>query len=647
MKIRATLLLIAFSARSGAFSTGGGRTPMQPNMPSLDGLADLVPPKPCEVRLTVIQVTDVYTLANLPSLKTLLAETKAANFPGSVISVLTGDFLAPYLLSSVDKGAGMMSALAKCPIDYLTWGNHEADIDHRTVCSHVRAFPGTWLNTNMQSHAAMDAQKAYDVVELTSQDGSQTRRIGLVAVLSDDPALYLHFKPPGAFGGAKIECPWQTLSSYKSKLEGPEERCDVVLPLQHMYVPDDHRTCREFDFPVVLSGHDHHRVDEVIAGTRLLKPGLDAIAATVLQLSWPSAASPSRPQVRASFVEVANWRPDEALLRETSRAYSALLPLRNTELSRVPPTFEPLSSSNSRGTVCTMGKYICSLLKSSLNTVRRQRAHAVDAVLLMGGNIRGGSLYPLGSYFSLEMLEAEVKSDESLGVVEMPGWLLDEAVTQTHAGDPIPGWFQYDSGVREEGGRVVDVGGLPLEPLRVYRVGTKVSDLTNGQSAALTAYYTLHPNLLPPKGAYVNVHSELMGFFARNMWRKIWEAIAPRSVDGSVDTLCQLGDEPCQSKRRLEALDLSASGDISVQDIHTALQVVVGLSVDADQQSLATFIHSFADADGDGKVTLADFETFCAEMPALYANQEWRLAYPKSQPPSKTDVEGDRGRTAI
>lgn len=358
-------------------------------------------------------------------------------------------------------------------------------------------------------------------------------------------------------------------------------------------------------------------------------------------------SQPVTPEVRASFVEVANWRPDEALLRETSRAYSALLPLRNTELSRVPPTFEPLSSSNSRGTVCTMGKYICSLLKSSLNTVRRQRAHAVDAVLLMGGNIRGGSLYPLGSYFSLEMLEAEVKSDESLGVVEMPGWLLDEAVTQTHAGDPIPGWLQYDSGVREEGGRVVDVGGLPLEPLRVYRVGTKVSDLTNGQSAALTAYYTLHPNLLPPKGAYVNVHSELMGFFARNMWRKIWEAIAPRSVDGSVDTLCQLGDEPCQSKRRLEALDLSASGDISVQDIHTALQVVVGLSVDADQQSLATFIHSFADADGDGKVTLADFETFCAEMPALYANQEWRLAYPKSQPPSKTDVEGDRGRTAI
>ena len=45
----------------------------------------------------------------------------------------------------------------------------------------------------------------------------------------------------------------------------------MLLPLEHLYVPDDHRTCREFDFPVVLSGHDHHRVDETVAGTRLLK----------------------------------------------------------------------------------------------------------------------------------------------------------------------------------------------------------------------------------------------------------------------------------------------------------------------------------------------------------------------------------------
>jgi len=42
----------------------------------------------------------------------------------------------------------------------------------------------------------------------------------------------------------------------------------------------------------------------------------------------------------------------------------------------------------------------------------------------------------------LETLEAEVKPEEVVGIVEMPGWLLSEGVRATHRGDPIPGWFQ-------------------------------------------------------------------------------------------------------------------------------------------------------------------------------------------------------------
>ena len=57
-------------------------------------------------RLRIIQVTDCYTLANFPSLKTLIQQKRAevAEMGGMTISLLTGDFLAPYLLSSFDKG---------------------------------------------------------------------------------------------------------------------------------------------------------------------------------------------------------------------------------------------------------------------------------------------------------------------------------------------------------------------------------------------------------------------------------------------------------------------------------------------------------------------------------------------------------------
>ena len=81
-------------------------------------------------RLRIIQITDVYTLKNFPHLKTLVDEKRAemASMGGKTISMLTGDFLAPYLLSSFDKGQGMVKVLNKTPIDYVIWGNHEHDL---------------------------------------------------------------------------------------------------------------------------------------------------------------------------------------------------------------------------------------------------------------------------------------------------------------------------------------------------------------------------------------------------------------------------------------------------------------------------------------------------------------------------------------
>ena len=234
----------------------------------------------------------------------------------------------------------------------------------------------------MLDHEAMDAQQEYDVVEVVSADGTQTRRVGLVACLSDDPALYANFKAPGAFGGATIDCPWATLRRLKATLE-EDERCDLVVPLQHTYVPDDHRTCREFDVPVVLSGHDHHRVDEVVDGTRLLKPGLDAIYATVLTIEWADAKA--EPTIAAEFVPLAEFEADAAMAAAATEAYEVLAPLRNTELARVPPHFRPLSSSNSRGRVCSMGRLVCTLIRNAVNTDRSLGGEHVDGCIIMGG----------------------------------------------------------------------------------------------------------------------------------------------------------------------------------------------------------------------------------------------------------------------
>lgn len=126
--------------------SGGGRAPNTPDSILKDDQADddwgPAPTDPSECRLCILQITDVYTLENLASFQTLLEQTRVKAKGAKVVSVLTGDFLSPYLLASIDRGFGMMRALARIPIDIITWGNHEADQPHKAQLRHVRNFPG-------------------------------------------------------------------------------------------------------------------------------------------------------------------------------------------------------------------------------------------------------------------------------------------------------------------------------------------------------------------------------------------------------------------------------------------------------------------------------------------------------------------------
>ena len=60
--------------------------------------------------LTLVAVNDVYDLEHLPKLRTLVDAVKAQR-EGTVITTLAGDFLSPSVLSSLDRGRGMVGAV--------------------------------------------------------------------------------------------------------------------------------------------------------------------------------------------------------------------------------------------------------------------------------------------------------------------------------------------------------------------------------------------------------------------------------------------------------------------------------------------------------------------------------------------------------
>ena len=153
----------------------------------------------------------LHALDNFPHLKTLIVE-KRDEFeqqygPDAVtISVFTGDFLMPYLLSAIDKGRGMMKMLNRTPVDYLIWGNHEDNLSPADVFAREREYEGTWLNTNMPTHETMAEGSKCQATHAWLNVGA--KRIAMLGVTS-------HTSPkPGAFNGAQILDPWATLAEW-------------------------------------------------------------------------------------------------------------------------------------------------------------------------------------------------------------------------------------------------------------------------------------------------------------------------------------------------------------------------------------------------------------------------------------------------
>lgn len=315
----------------------------------------------------------------------------------------------------------------------------------------------------MQSYEFFSQQKAFDIIEVTSPDGSHTRKIGLIGILSNSPSLYRQ----NAFGGAKIDDPYQTMAIYKEKLE-KDLGVDLVIPICHLYVPQDEVTCKTFDFPVILSGHDHHVVNQVIDDTLLLKAGSDAENAVVLDITWTSSQKSQKPEIRAKIEKCSNYPADEKMVREVQECYSVLDHLKHTELSPIPPAFLPLSSAQSREKIVTLASFLWTELKSALNQADSDEP-TVECVILNGGEIRGSKVYPPDSFFSLSDLRSEIAEQLETIIVSIPGNVLNAAIKETHTG-PNPGFIQTDAGVKfDHQENILSINGSDFDPNRLYK----------------------------------------------------------------------------------------------------------------------------------------------------------------------------------
>jgi 2',3'-cyclic-nucleotide 2'-phosphodiesterase (5'-nucleotidase family) len=461
--------------------------------------------------LRIVCVNDVYLLDHLPRLAGLVRHCAQQQPADLMVTTLAGDFLAPSVLSSLDKGRGMLECVNLVPVDIVCFGNHEDDVGIEPLRQRVREFRGTWLNTNIAGfEPALPRSRVLEV----KCPGGRSVRVGLLGVVMADDAVYR--RPP--FGGCSLSVANEAARIEAERLRR-EERCDCVIPLTHQSMPDDRELARAQQgprFPLIIGGHEHVPFVEQVEGTWIVKAGSDAVEAAIVDLTWPAEApanAPDLPEVRVRLEPVANYPEDEALRARVEVHEGTVRELGTATLMHVAPGTN-LSSIGTRHRQTSMGTLLCNRLRDALGA---------EGCLLNGGGVRGSREYT--ERFTYGDLENEIPFDNEMVVINMPGSVLREAIDSSRAHAPAEsgGYLQVDDGIEVDGaGKLVRVGREPFDEGRTYRIAM-IRNLLTGMDhiEPLVRFGHQHPDELPHEGSGRGIRVLLVDSFSVELWKHL------------------------------------------------------------------------------------------------------------------------------
>ena len=415
--------------------------------------------------LRIIQINDVYKLQWFPHLKTLV-DTYAANGPDVCQVVCAGDFLAPSILSSLDDGYAMVDCLNAVGVTHVCLGNHEADVPTDALRQRIRQANFVWVNSNMPdlvSCLGLDKEDDKTRVVTHSMVDVCDKRVAFLGLLTNDPSLYR----PDAFGGAHIESVPSSASAYMKQLT--EKEVDLVIPLTHQDVADDRALSAQFNFPIIIGGHDH----EPFLEQGLVKTGMDAENAAIIDIQWP--VDGGKPNISVTLHKTADFAPDPLTVQRVQAHETILCELERSTLFNVTDWTQPdqvFSTRDNRLGRSTGTTALASLLRMGMRC---------DCALINAGAVRGNRDYL--DAFTWADLQAELPFDLPIIVCPIPGHVLQKAIAysrQWAAQGIAKGGFlhtsrsiQYDETTQ----KIRSIGGLAVDLQRHYLTALPVDIL--------------------------------------------------------------------------------------------------------------------------------------------------------------------------
>jgi 5'-nucleotidase / UDP-sugar diphosphatase len=422
------------------------------------------PAAPHPVEITLLQINDTYVLepvddgrrGGMARLATLVRRLRAAH--PNVVFAHAGDMLSPSPMSTVLRGAQMITVLNALGLDLATFGNHEFDFGVPVLRERMAESRFGWLSANVLERGERRPLGGATRDRMLERGGVSLGFFGLTtadAATTSAGGRDVDFRDPLAEGTAVA-----------ADLRRRGARLVVAVTHQHMQA--DRALAAAADVDVILGGHEHEPLVAEEGKALVTKAGSDA--RYLVEVSVWLRSDGAVVERSWTFHEVSARLPEDPDVGAVVRTFEERL---NRELaSEVGRTTVPLEARRAplRTTETNVGDFLTDALRMRLDA---------DVALMNGGGIRTDRIVPAGPLTRRDVLGLVPFTNVAMKVA-VSGARLREALEQGLSRiERAGGGFLQVSGLRMTydsrqpvGRRVlaVEVGGVALDPTKTYTV---------------------------------------------------------------------------------------------------------------------------------------------------------------------------------
>lgn len=232
-----------------------------------------------ELRLSILHFNDVYQYASadgkggLARLATRVAAERVRN--RNTLVTFGGDLLSPSVASSLTRGSHMVDMMNALGVDVAVVGNHEFDHGPEVLKERLAESRFPWLASNLRQKtggALFPGTRAHTLHVFGDI------RIAMIGVVTDETPRRSRPGPEQIF-----DEPIASAVAQAERLRN-EGIADIVIALTHLDIADDRRLARTGKVDLILGGHDHDAMSEIVSGVGIFKASSDArnLAATTM-----------------------------------------------------------------------------------------------------------------------------------------------------------------------------------------------------------------------------------------------------------------------------------------------------------------------------------------------------------------------------